>query len=91
MRILFVACSLLPIILAIPAVAQVATGETSAMSATKPAPKVNPNKSICRTFDTTGSRLGKRRECRTAGEWAEQSALDRREVERQQASRWKQD
>lgn len=47
-------------------------------------------KMVCRTLDTTGSRLGKKRECRTAAEWAEQSALDRREVERQQANRWKQ-
>lgn len=49
----------------------------------------DPNRQICRTTETTGSRLQKKRICRTASEWAEQQALDRQNVERQQANRWK--
>jgi hypothetical protein len=49
----------------------------------------DPNRQICRTMESTGSRLQRKRECRTASEWAEQQALDRQSVERSQASRWK--
>lgn len=52
------------------------------------AKKDDPNKPVCRTMDTTGSRLGKRRECHTPAEWASIAAASRQEVEHQQTNRW---
>ena len=49
--------------------------------------KDDPNKPVCHTMDITGSRLGKRRECRTPAEWAAISAASRQDVERQQTNR----
>jgi Ni/Co efflux regulator RcnB len=51
--------------------------------------KKDPNRMVCRTMDTTGSRLGKKKECRTAAEWTEIQAQDRRDIEKYQANRWK--
>lgn len=51
----------------------------------------DPNRAICRTTEATGSRLQKKRICRTASEWAEQQAIDRQSIERSQAMRWKPD
>ena len=43
---------------------------------------------ICETAAETGSRFKGKKVCRTATEWAEQKALDRRDVERMQANRY---
>lgn len=51
--------------------------------------KGDPDKVTCRTFDTTGSRLSKKKICRTAAQWTEQNAIDRQDLDRQQANRWK--
>lgn len=58
-------------------------------AAGKDANATDPNKLVCRTVEITGSRLGKKRICHTAEEWAEQRALDRQQIERQQANRYK--
>jgi len=66
-----------------------ASALAQAQPATAPAAKKDdPNKPVCRVMDTTGSRLGKRRECHTPAEWASIAAASRQDVERQQTSRW---
>lgn len=75
-------------VLLIPAAA-VAQGSSPAMAVKKDGK--DPNKVVCRTMDTTGSRLQKKRECHTNAQWAEETALQRQAVERQQANRWKND
>lgn len=42
---------------------------------------------ICRNLDTTGSRLAKKKDCRTAAEWEELRANYRMDVERIQFNR----
>ena len=63
-----------------------ATGPTLAGKgqAAKPA---NPNRQICQREEQTGSRLGGRRVCKTAAEWAAQRADMRLQIEREQAAR----
>lgn len=48
------------------------------------------DKLVCETFESTGSRLGKRKVCHSQAEWAEQRALERRDIERYQANRGRQ-
>ena len=45
-------------------------------------------KPICAKENVTGSRLGGRKICRTAEEWAETRSADRQTVERLQANRY---
>ena len=65
----------------------------AASAASKPAAasaasnKGDPNRRICRAVVSTGSRLGKAKICKTAREWEEQSAEDRRALEKMQISR----
>ncbi len=66
------------------AIPTVATAEPKA-----DAGKKDPSKVVCRTESVTGSRLGSRKRCHTAGEWAEMARLDRESLERTQALRWK--
>lgn len=70
-----------------PAAAQTLAPGQGAASA--PTPKEGREKVTCRTFDATGSRLSKKKICRTAAQWAEQNDLDRQDIDRQQANRWK--
>lgn len=44
----------------------------------EPSPKKPDERRICRVVEDTGSRMSRRRDCRTAGEWE----LARREAER---------
>lgn len=63
-----------------------AGAQTAATDAKKD--KNDPNRVICRSVESTGSRLGKKKECHTAAEWAEAQAISRRDVEKFQANRW---
>lgn len=45
------------------------------------------NQKICRTEEMTGSRLAKRKVCKTRSEWADQQLQDRQEIERVQTQR----
>lgn len=56
--------------------------------AAKKTESVDPNRMICRTETPTGSRLGARRTCHTAGEWAEMARADRMSLERTQTQRY---
>lgn len=49
----------------------------------------DPDRMICRKETPTGSRLGARRTCHTAGEWAEMARADRMSLERTQMQRYK--
>ena len=69
-----------------------ANAQTSAPAvAAAPSGKVvkDPNRMICRTLDTTGSRLKPVRDCRTAKAWADAQELDRRDIDRIQTNRYK--
>lgn len=48
----------------------------------------DPNRIVCRSAGTTGTRLGKAQTCMTAGEWAQQKAQNRQAIERGQTQRW---
>lgn len=71
--------------LAVPTVAIAQTAPSPAPAAPTAAKK---DKMVCQTMESTGSRLGKKRVCRTAAEWTEINAIDRRDVERMQANRY---
>jgi hypothetical protein len=63
-----------------PAFAQVASIESS-----NPARKSSdPNKMICEVAQTTGTRLGARKVCKTAAEWAQLKEETRQNVEKVQ-------
>ena len=51
------------------------------------APSVNPNEKICQTQEETGSRLGKRRVCKTRAEWADFQLQERQQIEKIQVQR----
>ena len=66
-----------------------AAGVADARNRTADATKTDPNKVICRSNASTGSRLSQTKQCMTAAQWAESSALDRRDIERVQNARYK--
>ena len=80
----FVNLALVASLLATPVVAQ--TQPTNAVPATEKGSK-DPNRMVCRTVENTGSRLGNKKICRTAAEWVEVQAIERRDIERFQAGR----
>lgn len=49
----------------------------------------DPNRVICRTERSTGSRLATQKRCLTAQQWADQKLIDRQVVERAQGGGWK--
>lgn len=53
--------------------------------------KSDPERIICRSETSTGSRLNQTKQCMKAREWAEQKQVNQQEVERIQANRWKSD
>jgi hypothetical protein len=62
------------------AIAQVSSIETS-----RPATNVkDPNKPICERVEQIGTRLGAKRVCMTAAQWAEQRREQREDMERVQ-------
>ena len=70
------------VLLAAPAFAQ-------ADSEGKKTAKFDPNRMICRTESTTGSRVSSQKRCLTAQQWADQKLIDRQVVERAQGGGWK--
>jgi membrane protein YqaA with SNARE-associated domain len=72
--------ALFAVALAAPAIASQPDAEPAAAGATA-APK---SKMICRTMPTLGSRLGGKRECATAEEWARMQAEHRESLQKQQ-------
>lgn len=69
-----------------PAVAQTSQ-DGGASKATAAAGKNDPNRVVCRSIESTGSRLRKERQCMTLGEWAVLNAQNRRDLDRGQANR----
>jgi len=64
----------------VPVAAQVTSMETS-----RPAPKPkDPNAKVCEKIEVTGSRLGSRRVCMTAADWAAQRQDHRNDIEKVQ-------
>lgn len=70
------------VLLSTPAFGQ-ATGEA------KKSAKYDPNRMICRTESSTGSRVSSQKRCLTAQQWADQKLIDRQVVERAQGGGWK--
>lgn len=65
-------------------VAPVAAQVTSIQSSRPVAKVKNPNKKICEDMGITGTRLGGKRVCMTADEWAAQRQDHRNDVEKVQ-------
>ena len=51
--------------------------------------KPNPNKVVCRSEDSTGSRLSQVKRCMTLAQWAQEKQSSRQEIERIQNGRYK--
>ena len=71
--------------------ASVSLAQTSAdTTATAPASKAEAdhlNEVVCQKQEVTGSRLSKKRICKTRSQWADQQMQDRQEIERVQTQR----
>ncbi|MEG3089166.1 hypothetical protein [Sphingomonas sp. PB4P5] len=61
--------------------------DTRVQTAHRPV-KGDPDRIICKTLPTLGSRLKPNRDCRTAQKWSDDQALDRRDIERLQMNRY---
>ncbi len=73
-------CAFLLIATSAPAYAQVASIATN-----NPAPKSrDPNRIVCEVEETTGTRLGARKVCKTALEWEQMRAEQRATLEKVQ-------
>lgn len=70
------------------AFAQAASSQTSAQPPAA-AQSVDMNEVICEKQEVIGSRLAKKRVCRTRAEWADAQRQDRQEIDRQQVQRGK--
>ena len=55
-----------------------------APATTKLGPNQDPNQIVCQTQNEIGSRLNRRRVCRTRAEWAEHQRMYRQNIERAQ-------
>ena len=75
--------------MAAPSLAQASATGTSATpaSGTDKAQTDYLNERICRTEEVTGSRLSKKKVCKTRSQWADQQLQDRQEIERVQTQR----
>lgn len=51
--------------------------------------KTSPNKVVCRSEDSTGSRLSQVKRCMTLAQWAQEKQSSRQEIERIQNNRYK--
>jgi hypothetical protein len=72
--------ALLMLASSVPAFAQV-----SSIQSNNPARKSSdPNKMVCEVAETTGTRLGARKVCKTAAEWAQLKEETRQNVEKVQ-------
>ena len=58
---------------------------TAGAKVAKASDKNDPDKIICKTEDTTGTRLGAKRVCHTRSEWAEMHRITQQSVEGVQA------
>ena len=71
-----------------PSFAQAPATGTSAMPAGSDKAQTDYlNERICRTEEVTGSRLSKKKVCKTRSQWADQQMQDRQELERVQTQR----
>ena len=66
---------------------QAASAAQTQAPATNSAPALDPNEKICQSQEVTGSRLGKKRVCKTRAEWADFQLQERQTVEKVQTQR----
>jgi hypothetical protein len=64
--------------------AAIAQTPQEAPATTKLGPNQDPNQIVCQTQTEIGSRLNRRRVCRTRAEWAEHQRMYRQNIERAQ-------
>jgi hypothetical protein len=57
---------------------------TPAAASVKAKPKSDPNKIVCETVETLGTRLGGHRECKTRAQWADERRQNRESIDRSQ-------
>ncbi|MEG3089167.1 hypothetical protein [Sphingomonas sp. PB4P5] len=68
------------------------TAQAQSTVAPTPATKAvkgDPNRIVCKTLATTGSRLKPNKDCRTAKQWSDDQAMERRDLDRLQSNRYK--
>ncbi len=53
-----------------------------ALAAEKPAEAGDPNRQICKKTETTGTRLGVKRECKTKAQWDAEFEMTKSEMRR---------
>jgi hypothetical protein len=61
-----------------------APATTATATGVKAKPKSDPNKIVCETVETLGTRLGGHRECKTRAQWAEERRINRETIDRSQ-------
>ncbi len=57
-----------------------AAGSATGSQVVKADSKYDPNKIVCKTEDTTGTRLGAKRVCHTRADWAEMERVTQQSV-----------
>lgn len=67
--------------IAMPAAAQITFGDSEQPAQSADAKNRDPNKIICERQEEMGSRLGGKKVCKTAAEWQEERAAQRRVLE----------
>jgi Spy/CpxP family protein refolding chaperone len=73
------------LILAASLVSSAAAAQVTSLATANPAPKSNdPNRIVCDVEQTTGTRLGARKVCKTAFEWAQMKRDQRETLEKVQ-------
>lgn len=73
-------------VFAVVAILLAAPAATQNSSPTRPAAGGrDPNRIVCERIEELGTRLGARKVCMTAAEWAEQRRQDRQQIDRLQA------
>jgi hypothetical protein len=68
-------------LVATPATAQITFGDSAQPAQSTNAKGKDPNKIICERQEEMGSRLGGKKVCKTAAEWQEERAAQRRVLE----------
>jgi hypothetical protein len=81
--------AVLALILSLPAVPALANPDSAASPEADAQKAADPNRMVCKRIEAIGSRLSTKRECKTAKQWEDQMAEERRDLDKLQTGRWK--
>lgn len=84
----YVLSALAALVLAAPALAAGQGEPEKAAPSTEEVTDASQNRMICKRQKSTGSRLGAKKVCMTAAQWAQMQREQRQTTERNQANRW---